>query len=308
MNDIITVNEYVKQSNIGSFVLDDQAMCANKWTFLYVDFHSGTVKNCFNVPNRKITEKEIFELGTKIFFNHPYELERRQEKLDNIKHSDCQNCWTCESKGIQSNRRPNNYYELHRSRFNVERGLTPLPTFLELYFSNLCDLKCVYCDPQFSSQWESEKKKYNEPVDISKDTTNGSLTDIFYKWFEEDGCKNIITYNILGGEPTIQNKFYEFAEYLINCLDRIPPVQKIKPEIRIITNGNTPPHYMDKLISILERLSEKLSIKIDFSNGSIGKRAEFIRSNLDWNTFEKNVNRIAEFSKGKDVHIKFTFS
>ena len=39
---------------------------------------------------------------------------------------------------------------------------------------------------------------------------------------------------------------------------------------------------------------------------STGDRAEFIRSNLEWSRFESNVKRILEFSKHKDVQIRFS--
>lgn len=305
MNKIISIKEYIKQSNIQSPELDGQAMCANKWTFLYVNFHAGVVKNCYNVPDRKITVEELTTLGTNVFFNHPYEIERRQEKLDNIKHSDCSNCWTCESKGVRSRRQPVNFYELHRSRFGTPVGLEPLPTFLELYFSNACDLKCIYCNNQFSSQWEAELRKYGEPFETLKDDTNGLLKQRFYEWFEKEGCASILTYDILGGEPTIQNDFYEFTDYLIDALSRIPNQHSIKPEICITTNGNTPERYIGKFMDTLDKLSNHMSIRIDFSNGSVGKRAEFVRTNLDWNIFERNVRRISEFSKGKDIRVRF---
>lgn len=305
MNKVISIQEYIKKANIGPFVFDDQAMCANKWTFLYVNFHGGVVKNCYNVPDRQISVKDLTDYGADVFFNHPYEIERRQEKLNNIKHSDCNNCWTCESKGVRSRRQPVNFYEVHRTRFQKPVGLDPLPTFLELYFSNACDLKCLYCNNQFSSQWEAELRKYNEPFETLKDDTNGLLKKVFYEWFEKEGCENILTYNILGGEPTIQNDFYEFADYLIEQLNRTTNKHSIKPEICITTNGNTPPKYIDKFIEVLDKLSEKMSIRIDFSNGSIGTRSEFVRTGLNWSTFEKNVIRITKFAKGKDIRIRF---
>jgi hypothetical protein len=305
MNKIISIKEYVKSSNIGPFVFDDQAMCANKWTFLYVNFHGGIVKNCYNVPHRSISTEDLEKYGTDVFFNHPYEIARRQEKLENIKHNDCSNCWECESKGVRSRRQPINFYKVHRGRFNETVSVNPLPTFLELYFSNACDLKCLYCNNQFSSQWEAELRKFNEPFHTMRDNTNGLLKTVFYKWFEKEGCENILTYNILGGEPTTQNDFYEFADYLIGMLNHTTNKHSIRPEICITTNGNTPAKYMDKFVDVLNKLSDKMSIRIDFSNGSVGTRSEFVRTGLSWEIFETNVNRITSFAKGKDIRIRF---
>jgi sulfatase maturation enzyme AslB (radical SAM superfamily) len=305
MNKIITIKEYTKSLDLGRPELDGQAMCANKWTFLYVHFDAGIIRNCYNVPAKPVTIDELDKYGSDIFFNTPYEIDRRQEKLDNIKHSDCNNCWTCEDKGVRSQRKPEPFYEAHRSRFNIPRGTTALPTFLELYFNNTCDLKCIYCNDLSSSQWATELKKYNEPSLNYKDATNGKLKEVFYKWFEKEGCQNILNYNILGGEPLIQNEFYEFIEYLLKLFEKIPNNHGIKPELTLFTNGNTPAKYMDRWLSLLDRLHQYVSVRIDFSNESVGARSEFIRSNLNWNTFESNVNKTIAATKGKDVRIRF---
>jgi organic radical activating enzyme len=305
MNKVITIKDYLKTLNLGRPQLDGQAMCANKWTFLYVHFDAGIVRNCYNVPPRKVTSEDIEKYGTDIFFNHPYEIERRLEKLNNIRHNDCDNCWSCEDRGVKSQRKPEPFYESHRSRFNIERSTQALPTFLELYFSNACDLKCVYCNDLSSSQWAAELKKFNEPALNYSDSTKGELKKIFYKWFEKEGCRELLTYNILGGEPLIQNDFYEFADYLIEILQNVPNRHNIKPELTLFTNGNTPERFMKRWFNLLERLQNHVSVRIDFSNESIESRSEFIRSNLNWSTFEKNINQTIHFSKGKDIRIRF---
>jgi sulfatase maturation enzyme AslB (radical SAM superfamily) len=305
MNKIITVKDYTKNLKLGRPELDGQAMCANKWTFLSVHFDAGIIKNCCNVPAKPISSDDLLKYDTDVFFNTPYELERRQEKLDNVKHSDCVSCWTCEEKGVRSQRKPEPFYEAHRSRFNVPRGTEALPTFLELYFNNTCDLKCVYCNDLSSSQWATELKKYNELSLNYKDTTDGKLKEIFYQWFETEGCQNILNYSILGGEPLIQSEFHEFVEYLLVLMEKNPNRHKIKPELTVFTNGNTPTKYMDRWLLLLDRLHNHVSVRIEFSNESIGARSEFIRSNLNWNTFESNVNRTIIATKGKDIRIRF---
>ena len=304
MNKVITIKEYISTLGLGRPVMDDQAMCANKWTYLYVHFDAGVVKNCYNVPPRNVTLADIEQYGTDIFFNHPYEIARRQEKLDNIRHSDCNNCWECENRGVRSRRNPEPFYEAHRGRFKTPRGTEALPTTLELYFNNTCDLKCIYCDEMSSSQWGSELKRFGEYFPIHTNTIESSFKKVFYEWFEKEGCHEILSYNVLGGEPLIQNEFYEFVDYLLDAMQRMPNRHNIKPELSLFTNGNTPAKYMDKWLVTLEKLQEHVSIRIDFSNESVGARSEFIRSNLNWNTFESNINRTIEAAKGKDIRVR----
>lgn len=304
MKHLITIKDYTKSLNLGRPSLDGKAMCSNKWTYLYIDFHSNIIRNCYNVPPRTVNETELDLYGVNFFFDHPYEIQRRQEKLDNIRHSDCSNCWNCEDRGVRSQRKPEPFYEAHRLRAGISRGTQAIPTFLELYFNNTCDLKCVYCNESSSSQWAAELKKYDEYKIYQDNALNSKLKKVFYEWFEEDGSKEILSYNILGGEPTIQNEFYEFLEYLLDILKKHPNKYGIKPELALFTNGNTPRKYMEKWLSILENLQEHISIRIDFSNESIGERSEFIRSNLNWVNFEKNINQTIKISKDKDIRIR----
>jgi len=302
----IKLRDYIKTLNIGPVELDGQAMCANKWTHTYVYLGANIVKNCFNVPNRIVTEEEMEKYGKDVFFNHPYEIARRQEKLDNIKHIDCANCWECESRGMISSRLPNNFYEFHRQRLGVEKGTDPLPTNLEVYFTNTCDLKCVYCSPQYSSQWEAELTKYGDPFVLRKEKNNQKFKDLFYQWLEEDAVTSILKYFVLGGEPLIQNEFYEFTDRLYKLLKEKATKHNIKPVLIVVTNGNTPEKYLNKWFEQIEKLQDLISIQLDISMESTGDRAEFIRSNLEWSRFESNVKRILEFSKHKDVQIRFS--
>jgi hypothetical protein len=102
----------------------------------------------------------------------------------------------------------------------------------------------------------------------------------------------------------VENEFYEFVDYLLEAMQRTPNRHNIKPELSLFTNGNTPVKYMDKWLATLERLQEHVSIRIDFSNESVGARSEFIRSNLNWDTFESNINRTIEAAKGKDIRVR----
>ena len=300
----ITVHDYVKTFPKFEKELDGKAMCAMKWIHQYVNMETGVIKMCHNVPHRYVTREEIVQHGKNIFFNHPYEVARRQEKLNNIRHSECNGCWNNEDRGIRSCRLPQPFYDLHRSRFGGEE-LQPMPTQLEIAFSNLCDLKCVYCSAEFSSQWETEEIKYNKFYQIPQRAPNG-FTEAFWSWMEEDAVTSLLQYYILGGEPLIQPQFYEFLERLIPLLKRSSNKFDVKPELIILTNGNTPEKYLKKWINIIPQLSEVVSIQMNISIEGYGNRAEYIRSNLNWERFSKNVDNIFFHSKKLDISLRFS--
>lgn len=287
--------------------LDGKAMCAMKWIHQYVNLETGVVKMCHNVPHRYVSQDEVLKYGKNIFFNHPYEIERRQEKLNNVRHSDCHGCWNSEDRGVRSCRLPQPFYDLHKNRFNTNDQLQPLPTQLEISFSNLCDLKCVYCSSEFSSQWETEELKYNKFYQLPQRAPTGFI-EAFWSWLEEDAVTNLLQYYIMGGEPLIQPQFYEFLERLIPLIKTNPNKFNVKPELIILTNGNTPEKYLKKWIEIIPKLSEVVSIQMDISIEGHGKKAEYIRSNLNWNRFSTNVDTIFSRSKNLDIAIRFSIT
>jgi|TARA_B100001094_G_scaffold40088_1_gene34691 sulfatase maturation enzyme AslB (radical SAM superfamily) len=286
--------------------LDGSSMCAMKWIHFYIHLKEGIVKNCHNVPHRHISQQELDEYGKDVFVNHPYEIERRKEKLANIKHTDCSACWRNEERGIRSPRLPKAYYDFHRKRFDEPIDeLKAMPSQLELYFNNTCDLKCVYCNETFSSQWEIENRKFDiKPSE--KNVAPEGFQDLFYEWLEQDAVPYILQYYILGGEPLIQNEVYEFIDRLIPMLKAKQNKFKIKPVLIVISNGNTPQAYLDKWLRKVKEIEPYVTVQMDISMESFGRRAEFIRTNLIWDRFAKNIERIIEFSADKDMRIRFS--
>lgn len=281
---------------------DGTSMCAMKWIHQFVNLETGAVKMCHNVPHRYITQQDIEKYGKNIFMKHPYEDERRDDKLKNIKHQECNSCWENENKGIRSCRLPQPFYDMHRKRFG---GVDVMPTQLEIVFSTACDLKCIYCSSNFSSQWSLEEKQFNKSFVSNLVAPNG-LEEVFWKWLEQDAVEHLLQYYIMGGEPLLQPKFYEFLEKLIPLLEKKPNRFNVKPALIIITNGHTPPMYLEKWIESIPRLTEYMSIQIDFSIEGFEKRAEYIRSNLNWKRFASNVDRM--FSHFPNLRYRFSIT
>jgi len=302
----IKLVDAIKQANLGDKIMDGSAMCAAKWIHFYIHLKEGIVKSCHNVPQRFISQEDLDTYGKNVFMNHPYEIERRKEKLKNIKHSDCSACWRNEERGIRSPRLPKKYYDFHRERFNnPEDELQPLPSQLEVYFNNTCDLKCQYCNDVFSSQWEIENKKYEEAPRKKHIAPNG-LEKIFYQWLEEDAVESILQYYILGGEPLIQNEVYDYIDKLISLFKKKSNKFNIRPVVIVISNGNTPEAYLKKWFEKAKQIEPYASLQMDISMESYGKKAEFIRTNLNWERFSNNVNSIMEFAKGRDFRLRFS--
>lgn len=298
----IKLKDYVKTLDL-KHDIDTELACAYKWIYSYINLGENTVKNCCKVSGRFVSNDDLNNYGTDVFMEHPYEKSRRSEMLQNIRHSDCDSCWKNEEKGIVSMRLPRSYYEFHKTRFDIDNELDSMPSIIEVSFGNTCDLKCVYCNDFFSSQWEAENRKFGV-IKIKKDRDNIGLENKFFEWLEKTAYDSVTQYYVTGGEPLIQKEFYSFVELLLQLLSTKTNRFGIKPVLIVVSNGNTPTQFLDKWLELSQKLEPYISIQMDISMESYGKRAEFIRTNLDWNIFTENLKKIVEHSKDKDFTVR----
>ena len=47
---------------------------------------------------------------------------------------------------------------------------------LEVYFTNTCNMSCVYCGPHFSSQWEAENIKFKKEFSVYSNEDKFAVT------------------------------------------------------------------------------------------------------------------------------------
>jgi hypothetical protein len=159
----------------------------------------------------------------------------------------------------------------------------------------------MYCSHHYSSQWATERIKYGEitqeQYDIEFPKPSDKFTETFWKWFNETGRYGMYRLGIIGGEPLITPELYPMLEKLIASVEEIEHEQKHKITLFFVTNMNTPESYSEKFYKFLPKLSKLFRVEILISMESVGKKAEYIRNGLDWNTFDKNVNKLLSKSE-----------
>ncbi len=302
----------------------DNVACAFKWNYPIVNLQSGHIRNCCRTPKQVITEQDIELHGINAIQNLPYEQDRRREKLLGITHVDCESCLRLEANKTNPPRTGlkrfvnevliedkklhpnivNDAYQFHLD--NVPRTADELHyghpllmsdkvDMLEIILGNTCDLKCTYCSVHYSSQWVSELLKYGElnKEDVEKQfpAAPEKLEKVFWEWFYDVGRHSTRNINILGGEPTYMPKFYEVMEKLINAYEDLGKRDR-HVELGILSNMNTRADLLDRFLGFLPRLTKHLYVRLQPSMESVGVRAEYIRQNLSWERFERNIDYI----------------
>lgn len=330
------------------------ALCTARWGYPLVDFSKGEVRTCCRTRGERVTKEQIDRLGTDIFLNTEYQLERRHEMLNGHRHEACDTCWIVEESGAHSARFPNQFLphpwykkeDISRDFKNLNEKtelinvitkdrVTPEtvtmdssilrsehPYMLEINLSNTCDLKCSYCSPYFSSKWEKDLELWSISAGIQKFDSNvetfvkndirkevdDRFMDLFWEWFNGNPIRTLARVGIIGGEPLINPKLPQFLDKLIESYEKLPLKDRPhsgysdadgnfrndhKPLIWFVTNLNTPDKIMDRFINEhLPKLTELFHVEIHASLESIGKRIEYTRDGLSWETYKKNVDRL----------------
>ena len=310
-------------------------VCEFKWNYPIFQMDRGEFRSCCRTPSRPVTEEQLQEKGIDAFLNSDHLKQSRLDLINGIRHSDCKTCWGLEDKGMKSPREPKQFWnfmqreemiptEKKSSSLNVDvmnEALAKVtttdhkfitskkPYMLELSLGNTCDLKCMYCNHHYSTQWATELIKTGEITQEQYDrefpAAAPSFENKFWEWFDRIGRLSIHRVNIIGGEPLIIPKFYEYIDIM---KDKLKPLENIsnrnKPVLCVVTNLNTPPNYFKRFMDRLPAITEVFNVEILISMESLTERAEYIRNGLDWKRFTSNVDAL--FSR-KDVKFNTGF-
>ena len=210
----------------------------------------------------------------KEFWNSEYLLEvrKKMEKGDRVEA--CQKCYDEEAHGKLSLR--NHYNSRYKNLDTMET-----PTALDLDFSNLCNLQCIMCGPDRSSQWSKELGN-KEVLSISKE----KLDSI---------CKmshNLRHLTIQGGEPSLMPEF----EYYFGYLKDNNLIQDIEIDcISNLTNVN------NKFYQLLEDFK---TVDLNASIDSFGPANNYIRYPSDFEKIEENLIKLTD--KNIQVNLQIT--
>jgi len=299
-------------------------LCDKRWNYANVNLMQSKSGTCCLPPTIDINQDEIDNYGTDVFVNHPKLKNARLEMFKGIESSDCSTCWKLEKQNAPSMR--GNSEKLYVNKIfskskqdgtldtvckNIDETSNLLYSneieLLEITIGNTCDLKCVYCNKFSSSQWALEDYKNNE---ITKEefkfftdkTIDPIFEDTFWKWYNTTVKQNVKHINIKGGEPLVIPYFYTIMEKILQYSE-----DSNNFDFTIITNLNTSiENRLDLFFEYIVKLQKHKRVNVYISMESMFNKAEYIRSGLNWNQFEKNLHRLLNCAKeNKNIHISF---
>jgi hypothetical protein len=226
--------------------------------------------------------------------------------LSGEKPEECSYCWRVEDTGNLSDRHYRSGEPWAAKKFSeilVQDPLTwnPNPSYVEVNFSNVCNLSCSYCSPQFSSTWMKEvsehgayptSNSHNSPAYFQADRKPipnreaNPYVDAFWRWWPEL-YPNLKHFRMTGGEPLMDRNTYRVFDYVLEH-------PKKDLHLNVTSNFSQEAYVFDKYLTYVKHMcgNKVLEHFMQFvSLDGYGERAEYARSGLDFNLLKNNVER-----------------
>ena len=135
----------------------NNTFCPAKWSEIAINLSAGYVYACCKATPIKIIKKEDISNSLK---------KQKDNLILGIQDPTCAYCWDIENAGFSSLR--HDYLEKF-DRTTIDQYINDTVKYkkVEINLGNECNFQCTYCNPKFSSQWESDVK--NNPYKIFSD-------------------------------------------------------------------------------------------------------------------------------------------
>jgi len=274
--------------------------CLAKWHHTTIYLQTGETHSCYHPAPHKIPLDEIKQ-NPSALHNTNEKKNQRIAMLNGEQPSGCQYCWNIEALGSDyiSDRHERNASIYTDERFDEivtsDIDFNINPEYIEISFGNECNFKCGYCHPKASSSYYKEIEKFG-PYDMVKNHRNdidwltiypreeeNPYVDAWWRWWPQVK-KTLNILRITGGEPLLHQSTWR----LLEDLDKNP-----LPNLELNINSN-----LGVKTILVDRLAEKVKdliankkirrFKMFTSLDTWGKPAEYIRTGLDLEVWEKN--------------------
>jgi organic radical activating enzyme len=292
----MSINQFKEISGISDLA------CNYKWAWSTIYLQRGHTSSCHRTRSDPIDLDDFDN-----FHNTPSKLETRQMMLEGEwPGQGCEYCKNIEEAGGISDRTEINSRSSTRiipiETLKDNRSVRVTPTMVEIYFSNLCNMSCIYCGPGWSSTWEAEVSKYPSQIlpflnnQLFEQQKMKSLMPVliekFFSWLERN-CQSLVDLNVLGGEPFFQPE----TERLLDFFDR-----NACPDLtlKIFSNLKVQKLKFNRILDRLENLVDTGNIReacITTSLDCWGSQQEYIRWGIDLKQWQDNFSDLSSRNK-----------
>jgi organic radical activating enzyme len=298
-----------------------RSFCAAKWYNASLHLGHGYTNSC-HLPLPHPIDIDEIKTNPSALHNTKLKKEARRMMQQGIRPAECSYCWKVEDVG-----RNNISDRVFKSRIYSDEDILALKDrpwdldinlkTVEVSFDRTCNFACSYCNSGYSTTWGKDIKEngpYQKFKSVSagayhsdgswseiygKNGENNPYVQAFLEWWPELS-QTLQEVRITGGEPSTSFNFWNFIEIM---------KENPTPNLNMAVNSNL--GVDDKLIDKLIKATHEIEVKnfdIYTSNESYGAHAEYIRDGLKYDIWRKNVVRVLEEAKYRQLVIMMTIN
>jgi len=281
-------------------LIKDEVFCILPWIHLH-GWPTGEAYPCC-LADDKLPVGDLRTNSLVEIWNNDKIKTMRTNMLAGKPCAECKKCYEQESTGFVSMRNSSNkHFGHHIADIDKTHPDGHHPEFKIRYwdirFSNICNFRCRYCGPNFSSNWWEDKAAlygkdsigHNKFLYAGKDKN-----DIWNQMVEHIPYLDQIYF--AGGEPLLMEEHYQLLQELVN--------RKLT-HVRLIYNTNfSELKYKKQNVLKLWKLFE--SVSVGASLDAMGDRAAYMRKGTIWADIEANRRQMIEICPDVDFYISAT--
>lgn len=267
-------------------LLDNGSFCILPWIHQFIHTNGDVLPCCtsdYSMPIGNIRSERIENLWNGTVYKR-----LRSDMLAGRKNPICESCYKSPDQSttprIFANRRFKGKMDIVKST-NPDGSLPNMVlNYLDIRWSNICNLKCRTCGEWNSSSWAAENKASGlkpNGVFLKPSDDNGSLLESYL-----NNIDDVEEMYFAGGEPLLMEEHYLL-------LDRLISAGKTNILLRYNTNMTT---LCFKDSSILDRWKLFDRVIVSASIDSWGSRSSYIRHGSDWDQIVQNIRTIRDES------------
>lgn len=223
----------------------------------------------------------------------------RRAMLEGRPSSVCDKCYEQEENGFFSQRECANEDFAHHERFidltAADGSLSDIPiAYLDIRFSNVCNLVCRTCEPKFSTAWYRYASADERPTGAmnARDDAASLLREI------EPILDDVEQIYFAGGEPTLMPEHYQLLEILL---------ARGREDVRLTysTNFSTLRYKHWDLLALWRQFRH---VNVGASLDADGRRGDYLRKGQHWTDVIENRRRQLVECPHVTFNITTTFS
>lgn len=274
--------------------MPNKTFCILPWVHFFHD-PTGRVMpccsaNCRQPGNTKPDYGNMRDYDNHMdIINQEHFNELRLNMLEGKESTECQFCYDTEKHGGESFRQSKNSMLDQMISMDEIRDMTnqdgSLKDFKKRYwdvrFSNVCNLSCRMCGPDYSHTWAKEVDKKFNGRHIVKAHDSDNWTEIVNKYGPLDDLYEIY---FAGGETMFQKEHWQMLDHLID-------IGKTDVMVMYVTNLTKLDYDGYKLLDYIPKFRD---VTFTVSLDGTGDLLEYIRWGAKWDQIVKNLDAVKD--------------